>query len=384
MHKKRVAILGSTGSIGRNTLDVLSTLSDHFEVVGLAAGQRWSALAEQVTRWRPPFLAIGDATHLRDLQSAVDSETRVLAGPRGLVDLVERSDCDIVVSAIVGTAGLMATVRAVELGKRVAIANKETLVVAGPLITELARGSGSELIPIDSEHSAIFQAMHSGTRDELHRIYLTSTGGPFRTWSSDRMRQARLEDALAHPVWNMGPKITIDSASMMNKALEIVEARWLFDVPHDRIDVLIHPEAVIHSMVEFRDGCLIAQLGTPDMRIPIQYALTYPQRLPSRQAPLDLASVHRLHFEAPDPQRFPALALGAEVARRGGSTGAVLNAANEAAVEAYRAGQINFGEIAELVTDTLGRHRPIDVPTLHDLLEIDAWARLEVSTCTHC
>ena len=299
-------------------------------------------------------------------------------------ELVELSDCDIVLSAIVGTAGLAATVKAVQMGKRVAIANKETLVVAGPLITRLAQESGAELIPVDSEHSAIFQAMHSGRRDELLRIYLTSSGGPFRSWTMEQIQQARLADALIHPVWDMGPKITIDSATMMNKALEIVEARWLFDVPVDKIEVLIHPEAVVHSMVEFHDGCLIAQLGTPDMRIPIQYALTYPRRLPSHGEPLDIVAIGQLNFETPDAVRFPALQLGFDVARSGGSSGAVLNAANETAVDAFREGQIEFGDIAEVVSDALARHQWIESPNMTEVLEADAWARNEVRACSRC
>jgi len=384
MKPRRVTILGSTGSIGCNTLDVLTSLGEDFEVVGLAAGRRWRELAGQVQTWRPGHVAIGDESSAQALQAEVGDRTTVLHGTQGLIDVIERSECDIVLSAIVGTAGLMATVKAVEMGKRIAIANKETLVVAGPLIKALARRSGSELIPVDSEHSAIFQAMHSGRHEELHRIYLTSSGGPFRTWTREQMRSAGLEDALAHPVWDMGPKITIDSATMMNKALEIVEARWLFDVECSKIDVLIHPQAVVHSMVEFRDGCLIAQLGTPDMRIPIQYALTYPHRRPASGEPLDVRAIRELKFEPPDVERFPALRLGYEVAQRGGSAGAVLNAANEAAVDAYRGGQISFGEITELAVDTLSRHSWSASPSLDELLEIDAWARNEVSACLKC
>lgn len=350
----------------------------------MAAGGRWRELAEQAQAVQPKYVAIGDESLESCLRSEVASGVTVLAGAEGLVKLVAESDCDIVLSAIVGTAGLMATVKAVQMGKRVAIANKETLVAAGPLITELARDSGAELIPVDSEHSAIFQALHSGRQEELHKIYLTSSGGPFRTWTMEQIREARLEDALAHPVWDMGPKITIDSATMMNKALEIVEARWFFDIPAGMIEVLIHPEAVVHSMVAFHDGCLIAQLGAPDMRIPIQYALTYPRRLKCNGVPLDMMSVQALHFETPDVVRFPALQLGFDAATKGGSTGAVLNAANEAAVEAFRAGQIKFGEITELVRDALSRHDWIESPTLEQLFEADAWARNEVRECSKC
>ena len=270
------------------------------------------------------------------------------------------------------------------MGKRIAIANKETLVVAGSLITQLAKQSGAELIPVDSEHSAIFQALHAGRRSELRRVYLTASGGPFLTWSRERIRQATVADALAHPIWDMGPKISIDSATMVNKALEIVEARWLVDLPDDKIEVLVHPQAVVHSMVEFQDGCLIAQLGTPDMRTPIQYALTYPRRLRSTGEPLDMLALGSLNFEAPDLARFPALQLGFEVATKGGSAGAVLNAANEAAVDAFRAGHIEFGDIADRVAGTLSRHQWIESPTMEELLQVDAWARNEVRACLSC
>lgn len=384
MSQKRVIILGSTGSIGCNTLEVLRALADEFQIVGLAAGSRCRELAEQAQQLQPEYVAIGDESLEAVLRADVPTSTTVLSGTEGLVELVEASNCDIVVSAIVGTAGLAATVRAAQLGKRIAIANKETLVVAGSLITRLAQQSGAELIPVDSEHSAIFQALHAGRRSELRRVYLTASGGPFRTWTAQRIRQATVADALAHPIWDMGPKISIDSATMVNKALEIVEARWLFDLPADKIEVLIHPEAVVHSMVEFQDGCLIAQLGTPDMRTPIQYALTYPRRLPSAGEPLDMLALGSLNFEAPDLERFPALQLGFEVAAQGGSAGAVLNAANETAVDAFRAGQIKFGDIAERVAGTLGRHEWIESPTMEELLQVDAWARSEVSACLSC
>jgi 1-deoxy-D-xylulose-5-phosphate reductoisomerase len=273
---KRIAILGSTGSIGRSALAVLENMPPGFEVVGLAAGSRWEALAEQVQRWRPRYAAISDGACRDALMREVPAGTEVLAGPSGLEELVERCGCDWVLSSIVGLGGLAATVKAVELGKQVAVANKEALVVAGPLLTRLARRSGADLIPVDSEHSAVFQAIRCGSAEEVQRIFLTSSGGPFRTWPKEQIASASVEQALHHPVWDMGPKITIDSATMMNKALEVVEARWLFDVPAERIEVLIHPEAIVHALVEFRDGSIIAQLGAPDMRGPIQYALTYP------------------------------------------------------------------------------------------------------------
>ncbi|UCG15856.1 MAG: 1-deoxy-D-xylulose-5-phosphate reductoisomerase [Phycisphaerales bacterium] len=382
--KKRVLLLGCTGSIGQNTLEVLAGLGHRCEVVGLAAGSRWQRLAQQARYWNPQAVAISDVQAADPLRSAVGGGVRVLAGPDAPVELVDSVACDCVVSAVVGAAGLPATLRAVELGRQVALANKETLVIAGGLIAPLARRTGASLIPIDSEHSAVFQALQAGKRAEVKRIYLTASGGPFRTWAAERIAAATLEDALNHPTWDMGPKVTIDSATMMNKALEIIEARWLFDLPPERIDVLVHPESVVHSLVEFCDGSMIAQLGSPDMRTPIQYALTYPDRLPCPSEPLDLSAHRRLHFEPPDPEKFPALRLGHETARRGGTAGAVLNAANESAVELFRAGEIRFPEIVQVTEQALGRHSFLADPSLQDLLAADRWARNEVVGCTTC
>jgi 1-deoxy-D-xylulose-5-phosphate reductoisomerase len=382
--KQRVVILGSTGSIGQNTLQVLGGLRETHQVVGLAAQSRWSALAAQANQWSPEWIAITDAGCADELKRALSVPAHVLAGPNALVELVERGECDCVVSAIVGVAGLAATLRAVELGKHVALANKEALVVAGAVLIPLARRSGARIIPVDSEHSAVFQAMQAGKRSEVRRIFLTASGGPFRTWDPDRIEHATLDDALTHPTWHMGPKISIDSATMMNKALEIIEARWLFDLDPDQIEVIVHPESIVHALVEFCDGALVAQLGTPDMRTPIQYALTYPDRRPCSSRPLDLFALRAIHFEAPDPIRFPALALGHEVARLGGTAGAVLNAANEAAVDLFRAGALRFTEIVELTRQVLQRHALRESPSLADLLSADGWARDEVSKCLTC
>jgi 1-deoxy-D-xylulose-5-phosphate reductoisomerase len=308
----------------------------------------------------------------------------VIAGPDALTRLVDRVEADCVLCAVVGARGLPATVRAVERGRRVALANKEALVVAGSLLIPMARRSGATLIPVDSEHSAIFQAMQAGRHDEVRCIYLTASGGPFRTWDAQQMENVTLEQAMRHPTWTMGPKITVDSATMMNKALEIVEARWLFDLSPDRIRVVVHPESIVHSMVEFCDGSVVAQLGTPDMRTPIQYALTFPHRRPGPSRPLDLVQMRSLCFEAPDPERFPALRLGGEVARRGGTSGAVLNAANEACVELFRAGAIGFRDIARLVERALDDHEFHPAPTMDDLMKADRWARHEVTRCTTC
>jgi len=278
----------------------------------------------------------------------------------------------------VGSAGLRSTWAAVEAGKTVALANKETMVVAGPLVTELANRTGATIVPVDSEHSAVFQAMQAGRRDEVKRIILTASGGPFRNHTHEQLSQVTIADALRHPTWSMGPKITIDSATMMNKALEIIEARWLFDLGPDQIDVVIHPQSIVHSLVEFVDGSIIAQLGTPDMKLPIQYALTYPRRMPGIATPLEFDERMQLDFEPPDPERFPALALGQEVATSGGTAGAVLNAANEAAVARFRAGKLHFTDIVPSCRAVLEQHHFDPSPSLDELEKLDAWARQEV------
>ncbi|MBI5863814.1 MAG: 1-deoxy-D-xylulose-5-phosphate reductoisomerase [Planctomycetes bacterium] len=380
MHK-RVVILGSTGSIGQSALDVVAAMEGAIEVVGLAAGRNGERLAEQAARVRCPAVAIQDQSHAAALQRRVGAKTRVLSGDAGLVDLVAESGADFVLAAIVGAAGLRPMLAAVEHGMDVGLANKESLVVAGSILMPLVRKTGCKLIPVDSEHSAIFQAMHSGRGDEVRKLHLTASGGPFRTWPRERIEHATLDEALKHPNWVMGPKITIDSATMMNKALEVIEASWLFEMPADRIEVLVHPESIVHSMVEFIDGSVIAQLGTPDMKTPIQYALTFPRRVAGIAEPLDWSQSRTLHFEPPDLERFPALKLGFDAARAGGTAGAVLNAANESAVERFRAGRVRFGCIAGLAAEVCRRHRPLANPTLEQLLDADAWARAEVDAC---
>lgn len=375
---KRLVLLGSTGSIGTSTLDVVAEHPGELCVVGLAAGRNWKALAEQAARHRVRDVAIADEAFADDLERACPPGTRVYRGPRGLVELVERADANFVLSAIVGAAGLPATLRAVDLGIDVGLANKESLVVAGSLLVPLARERGAALLPVDSEHSAVFQALASGRREDVARVYLTASGGPFRTASAAEIRNATVAQAMNHPTWSMGPKITIDSATMMNKTLEVIEAHWLFDLAADQIEVLVHPESIVHSMVEFHDGSTIAQLGAPDMRLPIQFALTYPRRLPSVAPRLRWSEARKLHFEPPDFERFPALRLGYEVIRRGGTSGAVLNAANEAAVDEFRGGRRTFGDIAHMVEDIMQRHAWIAQPTLEELMACDAWARNEV------
>lgn len=374
-------MLGSTGSIGQAALEVIASLGDQVRIVGLAAGNNWRLLAEQAARFGVSRMAIDSDSGCDELRRNCEGGARVWAGAEGAAELVRESDADFVLSAIVGAAGLPATLAAVERGMDVGLANKESLVVAGSLIVPLAHKHGGRLIPVDSEHSAVFQALQSGRRDEVRKVYLTASGGPFRTWSFERIARATLAEALDHPTWKMGPKITIDSATMMNKALEIIEATWLFALNPDQIDVLVHPESVVHAMVEFCDGSVVAQLGSPDMRTPIQYAITYPRRVPGLTRPLRWGEVRSLNFELPDFERFPALRLGYEAARRGGSSGAVLNAANEAAVERFRNGEIRFGQVAELTEEVCRHHNWIKLPTLEDLRECDRWARQEVATC---
>jgi 1-deoxy-D-xylulose-5-phosphate reductoisomerase len=378
---KRIIILGSTGSIGQAALEVITALGDRVEIVGLAAGNNWCLLNEQAARFSVPRVAIASESAYDALRRDCPSETSVLAGPSGVAELVRESDADFVLAAIVGAAGLPATLAAVERGMDVALANKESLVVAGSLIIPLARERGSRLIPVDSEHSAVFQALQSGRPEEVRRVYLTASGGPFRTWSAERIQHATLDEALQHPTWDMGPKITIDSATMMNKALEVIEAVWLFGLEPDQVEVLVHPESIVHALVEFCDGSVIAQMGPPDMKTPIQYAMTFPGRVSGLAEPIRWDKVGSLNFESPDFTKFPALRLGYQAARHGGSSGAVLNAANEAAVDRFRAGDIRFGRIADLTEQVCERHEWIKQPTLEELFECDAWARQEVDAC---
>jgi 1-deoxy-D-xylulose-5-phosphate reductoisomerase len=382
--KQRVMILGATGSIGRNTLDVLRRLNDEWEVVGLAARSNVASLADLANACHPQAVAIASAERAAAIKSELTFPCRVFSGEDALVALVDSVPCDCVVSATVGVGGLAATLRAAELGRRIALANKESLVMAGAVLVPLAEKAGAPIIPIDSEHSAIFQALQAGRHEDVRRVYLTASGGPFRTWPLDQMDQITIEEAMRHPIWEMGPKTTVDSATMMNKALEIIEARWLFDLEGDQIEVVIHPESIIHSLVEFSDGSMVAQLGAPDMRTPIQYALTWPRRRSCPSDRLDLTRINHLHLHPPDLERFPALRLGHEVARRGGTCGAVLNAANETAVELFMSGEIHYLDIARLTEGVLEKHDVNSSPTLKDILAADRWAREEITRCVAC
>jgi 1-deoxy-D-xylulose-5-phosphate reductoisomerase len=379
---KRIAILGSTGSIGKNVLRVIDALGTGYDVVALTAHSSVELLAAQARRYRPKFVAVTNADYYQQLQQAVAGlDVEVLAGPESLVQIAQLEEVDIVLTAIVGAAGLPAVLGAAKKGKTLAIANKEPLVIAGELLTKTARETGGTILPVDSEHSAIFQAMQAGSHEEVSRIILTSSGGPFREASNADIQNATLEEALSHPVWDMGPKITVDSATMMNKALEVIEAHWLFDMPVDKIDVLIHPESIVHSLVEFIDGSTVAVLGEPDMCLPIQYALTYPKRSAGITRHLRLEEVGKLTFEKPNLDTFGALALGFDVARTGGTAAVVFNAANEAAVQEFLAGRIKFVNIVELVEHCLNKHDVKTNVSLDELLEADAWARREVIEC---
>jgi 1-deoxy-D-xylulose-5-phosphate reductoisomerase len=376
----RVVILGSTGSIGRSALSVIEhDAGRRLRTWGLSAHTSGSALVEQARAARPRFVTVTDpesADRVRTALAGLDLE--VLVGREGVIRMVQDPATDRVLSAIVGAAGLEGTWAALEAGKPVALANKETLVVAGPLVMDLARRRGARLLPVDSEHSAIFQAMHAGDHKEIRRVILTSSGGPFRGSSRRELLAVTPDLALRHPTWQMGPKITIDSATLMNKALEVIEARWLFQLAPEQIEVVIHPESIVHSMVEFVDGSVVAQLSPPDMRLPIQYALTYPDRLLCPGPRLDLARPTMLRFEPPDYETFPCLELGFEVMRRGGTSGAALNAANEAAVARFLNGEIGFLDIARACRFALDHHTFDAHPTLGQLWSVDAWARLEV------
>ncbi|MHC4540394.1 MAG: 1-deoxy-D-xylulose-5-phosphate reductoisomerase [Planctomycetota bacterium] len=377
---KQIAILGSTGSIGKNTLRVIDALGPRYQVAALSAHSNVQLLAEQTRRYKPRFVAVTKADYAERLGASCNGlDVEILAGPDGLVQIAELDQVDIIVTAVVGAAGLPAVLAAARKGKRLAVANKEPLVIAGELLSKEIEKNGAAILPVDSEHSAVFQAMQSGHRNEVNRIILTASGGPFRLATAEQIRNVTVEQALAHPVWDMGPKITIDSATMMNKAFEIIEAHWLFDMPVEKIEVLIHPESIVHSLVEFVDGSMIAQLGEPDMCTPIQYALTHPARAAGIAPRLRLEEMGRLTFERPNPETFRALSLGYEVARTGGTAAAVFNAANEAAVAEFLAGRIQFTNIVELIEQCLNKHDVRAGVSLDELLEADAWARREVT-----
>ncbi len=375
---KRVAILGSTGSVGEQTLSVIASSPERFRVTALAAGRNIEKLAEQVRIFSPEQVAVADEEGAAALRSRVGDDLPIAVGDVGLA-AVATHPADLVVAALVGAVGLRPTLAAIEAGRDVALANKEVLVIAGALVLRAAKKHGVTLIPVDSEHSAIFQALSGQRREDVERLVLTCSGGPFRTWSADRIAGATIEEALAHPNWNMGAKITIDSATLMNKALEIVEARWLFDVSPERIDVVVHPQSIVHSLVEFVDRSVIAQLGLPDMRVPIAVALAHPERIRLEIPSLDLAEIARLDFEEPDRKRFPALDLATRALAGSEAAPAVLNAANEVTVASFLAGDLSLPRISEINGQVLDAHLEAHagetVDSLDAVLAADAWAR---------
>ena len=376
---RSISILGSTGSVGRSTLAVVDAFPDELQVVGLAAGGNVELLAEQVRRYRPKLVSVrsdADAARLRRL--AGDS-VEIVAGEDGAAAVASMPEAQAVIAAIVGAAGIPPVYAALKAGKRVGIANKEVLVAAGDVMTRAARDHGGEILPVDSEHNAVHQAIRCGTHDEIQRIILTASGGPFLKRDLATFGDITIEAALAHPTWKMGSKISIDSATMMNKGLEVIEAHHLFDMPADRIDILIHPQSIVHSMVEYIDGSIVAQLSTTDMKFPIQYALLYPDRVQAPFARLDLGKIRSLDFLPVDPHRFPAVELAYQACRAGGSMPAVLNAANEIAVERFLAGELPFTGIVEIVSRVLDRHAGNVAPirSVEEALDWDAWARNE-------
>jgi 1-deoxy-D-xylulose-5-phosphate reductoisomerase len=381
---KGISILGSTGSIGRNTLRVVESFGeDEFRVVALGAGRNVDVLAEQVARFLPELVSVETqeaARHLRTKLFERDVDLpRIVVGEEGLVEVATHTQADCVVSATVGAVGFVPTLRALEAGKRVALANKETLVMAGELMTRAAQSSGAEILPVDSEHNALHQCLRGEQRAEVRRLVLTASGGPFRTKSAQEMESATVAEAMRHPTWQMGAKITIDSATLMNKGLEVIEARWLFGFGADEIDILVHPESIVHSMIELVDGSIKAQLGVTDMRHAIQYALTYPARHPCELPPLDLTQLATLHFEAPDTERFPCIALAYRALREGGTLAAAMNAANEEAVRAFLEERIALTDIPRVIERVMDEHEIKPVESLNAVLETDRAARAAAS-----
>lgn len=373
--RKNIVILGSTGSIGVNALKVVKHLPEEFHVSGIAAGGDFAKLAEQAEEFGCEYAAIADKSKLSELKNALPAACKALAGEAGILEIVSRPEVELVLCAIVGSASLMPVLTAIRSGKNIALASKEALVMAGDLVMAEAKKHGAQILPVDSEHSALFQCLDGKNHEDISKLILTASGGAFREWTSEQMSKATLEDALDHPTWNMGVKVTLDSATLMNKALEIIEAHWLFDVPGENIDVVIHHQSIIHSMVEFIDGTLLAQMGTPDMRFPIQYALTYPKKFPGSLKTLDFAEFANLSFELPDKKRFPSLEFAYEALRKGGTMPTVMNAANEVAVKRFRQGEIPFTGIWKIIENAMSSHNPLDRPQLDAILSADNEAR---------
>lgn len=380
---RRIAILGSTGSIGTQTLDVIANHPELFEVTGLAAGTNMVLVKEQIRAFRPKIVSVLNKQLAEELRLEAFPGTRIVYGDEGVIEIATDDRADVVVTAMVGSVGLRPTLAAIEAGKQIALANKETLITAGHIVTELAAKHGVSLLPVDSEHSAIFQCLNGESLDTIDKITITASGGSFRHLNRDELKHVTVEQALKHPNWSMGAKITIDSATMVNKGLEVMEAHWLFQLDYDQIDVLLHAESVIHSMVHFKDHSVIAQLGTPDMRVPIQYALTYPKRISTNSSKLNLAEFGKLHFSEMDYDRFPLLRLAYECGRSGGTAPTVYNAANEKAVEYFLKGGIPFLEIESIIARAVDAHEMIARPELLEIENADRWTRELVEQWIH-
>ncbi|MEO1179286.1 MAG: 1-deoxy-D-xylulose-5-phosphate reductoisomerase [Cyanobacteria bacterium J06636_28] len=380
---KAITLLGSTGSIGTQTLDIVQHNPDKFRLVGIAAGRNVTLLAEQVRQFKPEIVAIRDEGKLADLKDAIadiDPQPQILAGADGIVEVARYGDAEAVVTGIVGCAGLLPTIAAIKAGKDIALANKETLIAGGPVVLPLVEKHGVKLLPADSEHSAIFQCLQGLPEGGLRRIILTASGGAFRDWPVERLQDVTVADAIKHPNWSMGRKITVDSATMMNKGLEVIEAHYLFGMDYDHIDTLIHPQSIIHSLIETQDTSMLAQLGWPDMRLPLLYAISWPERIFTDWTPLDLAQVATLTFKEPDHAKYPCINLAYEAGRAGGSMTAVLNAANEQAVAMFLDEKIHYLDIPKVIEKVCDRNRDhlTATPSLQDILDADQWARAEV------
>lgn len=372
---KKISILGSTGSVGTQTLDVIAHDPDRYQVVALSAGANVDLIIEQAKQFKPSLVSLASKADAEAARPHMPPGTKVVYGEEGLVEVAAGTDADVVVTAIMGSRGLPATLAAIDAGKMIGLANKETLVTAGHIVMERAKQRGVSILPIDSEHSAIFQCLNGEDRKSINQITLTASGGSFRDRTREQLEGVTVAEALNHPNWSMGAKITIDSATMVNKGLEVIEARWLFDVTYDQIGVIIHPESIIHSYVEFTDHSIIAQLGMPDMRVPIQYALSYPERNVTPTSRLNLAQIGKLHFREMDFERYPCLRLAFECGKLGQSAPAVYNAANEVAVARFLKGEITFLDIERILETVVGKHEAADINDLQMISEVDAWAR---------
>ena len=377
MIMKNITILGSTGSIGVSALNLINTNPEKYKVIGLSAGTNKDLLLRQIEVFRPESVAVLEESLAHEIENSLPpgNKPEVLFGVEGFIRLATLKNIDTVISAMTGAAGLVPTYEAIKAGKDIALANKETIVMAGPLVMAEAKTRGVSILPVDSEHSAVLQSLKGHMKEDLKRVILTASGGPFRDMPLHEMREVTAAQALVHPNWSMGPKITIDSATMMNKGLEVIEARWLFDLEMDQIDILIHPQSILHSMVEYKDGSIIGQMGIPDMTIPISYALSYPRHIPNSLTPLDLEKVGDLSFRRPDMKRFKCLDLALKAAAKGGSMPAVLNGANEIAVEAFLKGTIGFLDISDIIEKTMNAHIHSPVETIEAVIAADRWSR---------